>query len=231
MNRICIIPARSGSTRIKNKNFKLFLGIPILQRVAEKVLQSNLFDRVIVTTDSMDYISKVTKIGCEAPFVREKKLSDDYTGTHEVIVDAIRRLDLSDCTIVSCIYPTAVFLNINDLEVSLNLAEKHSKGQYFVPVCSFDYPIQRALVEMNGIFSAREPSFQKQRSQDLEETFHDCGQFYTANVKHWKDQTNLLDNCQGIILPKWRVQDIDTLDDWLDAEIRFEALQKKGEYF
>ena len=232
MEKICIIPARSGSTRIPNKNFKSFLGIPIFERVLNILKEKNLFDRIILSTDSADYRKIALELGCEVPFLRDVSLSDNHTATHPVVLDAINRLNLTDSSLVSCVYPTSVFLKTDDLEESMHIVSSLNPHSYVLPICKFSYPIQRSLRCVDDLYVAREPEKMTSRSQDLEEHFHDCGQFYTAKVTHWKNTFDILSGSgnRGIVVPSWRVQDIDTPDDWYEAEIKYKILQERGVY-
>ena len=115
--KIAIIPARGGSKRIPYKNIKLFKGVPIISRTIKELKKSNIFDLIIVSTDSLKIAKIAKKNGVEVPFLRPKKISDDYTDTQTVIKHAIKWLkDKNIYTkYICCVYPTSVFLNKKDL--------------------------------------------------------------------------------------------------------------------
>ena len=79
--KVAIIPARSGSKRIAQKNIKLFCGKPMIAWSIEAAIESGCFDRVIVSTDDNDIAEVAKKYGAEVPFIRPQELSDDFTGT------------------------------------------------------------------------------------------------------------------------------------------------------
>lgn len=95
MANIAIIPARGGSKRIHKKNIKLFCGEPIIRYSIENALESNIFENVIVSTDDEKIADLAISYGAEVPFLRNESLSDDYTTTGQVILDAIHRLQKS----------------------------------------------------------------------------------------------------------------------------------------
>ena len=87
---VVVLPARKNSKRIKNKNIKPFLGIPIIIRTITKLKKSKIFDKIIVSTDSVRIKKIVEKYGAYVPYYRSKKLSDDHTGISEVVADVTR---------------------------------------------------------------------------------------------------------------------------------------------
>ena len=93
MNKIiCIIPARKGSKRLKNKNIKTFYGKPIISQVIQKLKKFKIFDKIYVSTDcsKIENIAKKHKLEV---IKRNKKLSNDHTDTKTVIIDAITKLE------------------------------------------------------------------------------------------------------------------------------------------
>jgi pseudaminic acid cytidylyltransferase len=226
---IAVIPARSGSKRIPKKNIKPFLGKPIIAYSIEAALSSNIFDRVIVSTDS-DEIAKIAlNYGAEVPFIRPKNLSDDFSGTHEVVGHAIKSLELDDNLIsyVCCIYATVPMIQTSDLKDGLNLM-KTNKWHSVIAATSFSYPIFRSFERApSGGLKMVFPEHYSSRSQDLPEIYHDAGQFYWAKPEIWKQKPSKFDENTAIIeLPPYRVQDIDTLEDWKRAEIIYKYLQE-----
>lgn len=221
---IAVIPARAGSKRIPKKNIKQFFGKPIIAWSIEAALNSGCFQRVIVSTDDQHTASIAEQWGAEAPFLRPAKLSGDFTQTIPVIQHAIGWFLQKSINIdaVCCIYATAPFISSEDIRFG---KEKLSDTEcnYVFPVTSYPFPIQRALkVNNDGITNMLYPEHFKTRSQDLETAFHDAGQFYWGKTRTWVEGTDLFDAASPIFLPRHRVVDIDTLDDWYLAERLFE---------
>ena len=227
--RVAIIPARGGSKRILKKNIKNFCGEPIIGRVINIAKKSKIFNKIIVSTDDKKIASIAKKYKAEVPFVRPSNLANDKAATLDVIVHAVKWLKSrgNKPTEVCCIYPTAPLTQIKDLKNSLKEL-KTGKWNYVFSATSFGYPIFRALRKDNKnnlktVFSNKINN----RSQDLETTFHDAGQFYWANTKTWINKKKIFNSkSKMILLPRWRVQDIDTIDDWKKAEIIFKLLKK-----
>lgn len=230
MTNICIVPARSGSKRIPNKNIRPFLGKPILERVYELIKMCKNVDRIILSTDSEQYASIARGIGFEIPFLRGSDISDGITPTHPVILDCIDRMDIAENDCVSCVYATSVLMDPSDLEQSFEIVGKAETDTYVVPVCAYPYPIQRALAsDENGLFNMVDRSKIITRTQDLPIRYHDTGLFYTARARHWKQQSEILVNFKGLEIPNWRVSDIDDYDDWIAAEMKYKIMKQSSE--
>lgn len=223
---ICIIPARGGSKRIKKKNIKNFCGRPIILWSIQVAKQSECFDKIIVSTDDTEIKDLSIENGAEVPFIRPAQLSDDFTGTVPVVAHAIKWQIkyFKKPTYVCCLYPTAPFLKPEDLKTGLEKL-KNISAEYVFSATEYNYPIQRSF----RILSDERVEMFKQehmntRSQDLEQAFHDAGQFYWAETDVWlKEKPVLGKNSAVVKLPKFRVQDIDTNDDWIKAELMFSA--------
>ncbi len=227
---VAVIPARGGSKRIPRKNIRPFGGKPMIARSIRAALDSGCFDRVIVSTDDAEIAAVAREHGALVPFMRPAELSDDHTGTVPVIAHAIRteiaggqRPDL-----VCCIYATAPFLRSQDLQ--RGLAQLQTSGaDYAFSVTSYAFPIQRAIrVRPDGRLGMFEPQHFNTRSQDLEEAYHDAGQFYWGRAEAWLDNRPLFSaGSVPVLLPRYRVQDIDTMEDWERAELMLQALQNR----
>lgn len=228
--RLAVIPARGGSKRIPRKNVREFCGKPIIAWSIEAALQSKCFDRVIVSTDDEEIADVARRFGAEIPFLRPAKLADDYTGTAAVVRHAIEWFEGNGVTYeeVCCIYATAPFIRAEDIRSGLEIFHS-SNADYAFTVTSFPFPIQRAVkISSAGTFEVFYPDHYNTRSQDLEEAYHDAGQFYWGKTSAWKEGAMLFsERAVPIILPRYRVQDIDTLEDWIRAEMMFGAIQKE----
>ena len=231
--KVAIIPARGGSKRIPKKNIKNFLGKPIISYSIETAINTNLFDKVIVSTDS-DEIAKVAiKYGAETPFVRPKKFADDFTGTHEVIRHAVNWLENKGEKIdyICCIYPTAPLIEKNDILRGFDLI-KSGKWDSIMAATNFSYPIFRSFKKLtNGGLKMIFPEHYKSRSQDLPNVYHDAGLFYWAKPEIWKKKSQGYNEKNSIVeIPNHRVQDIDTFEDWEKAELIYKILRKNNDY-
>jgi pseudaminic acid cytidylyltransferase len=218
---IAVIPARGGSKRIPRKNIREFAGKPIIAHSIECALRSGLFERVIVSTDDAEISAVARHFGAEVPFTRPSELSGDHAGTAEVITHTVKFV-LDEGTKVSavcCIYPTAPFLRSEDLARGLKLLES-GKLQFVFAATTFAYPIFRSFRrEPNGGLAMLFPQHLNTRSQDLPEVLHDAGQFYWGTKDAWLHYTNIFGELSSVVsIPRWRVQDIDTEEDWIRAE-------------
>ena len=227
---LCVIPARGGSKRIPKKNIKIFYGKPIIIWSIESAIKSKCFDKIIVSTDDNN-IAKIAKsAGAEVPFMRPKYLSDDFTGTGEVVSHAIKwykrkkQIYKNTC----CIYATAPFINFKDIKKSFKIL-RTSKADYVFSATNYSYPIQRSFkITLNNRVEMFMPKFFYKRSQDLQESYHDAGQFYWGTSEAWINSKKLFSkNSVPILLPKYQVQDIDSLEDWKLAEKKFNFLINK----
>jgi pseudaminic acid cytidylyltransferase len=233
MTRVAIIPARGGSKRIARKNIRPFHGMPIMAYSIRTALESNLFDRVIVTTDDEEIAHIARLHGAETPFTRPAALSDDYAGTMEVVQHALAELtELGEKpAFACCIYATAPFLQARYLREGLQLLEAHADKSFAFSVTTFDFPVQRALrVTADGALDALYPEYRLVRSQDLDTAWHDAGQFYWGRARAWQRGDTLFSPVSlPVALPRHLVQDIDTLEDWQRAEWTYAALKAAGE--
>jgi N-acylneuraminate cytidylyltransferase len=226
---VAIIPARGGSKRIPRKNLKPFDGVPMIVRSIRTALDSGLFERVVVSTDDAEIAEVARAHGADVPFLRPAELADDFAGTAPVIVHALQQLP--DFDYACCVYATAPLLQTRYLRQGLALLEQHQDKSYAFSVCSFGFPVQRALtLDGQGALQALYPEFRNTRSQDLPEAFQDAGQFYWGRSEAWlRGEVMYSPSSLPVILPRHLVQDIDTLEDWKRAEYLYAALKAGGE--
>lgn len=226
---VCVIPARGGSKRIPFKNIKNFCGKPMIVWAIEAAKNSGCFDDIIVSTDDEEIAEIAIAFGATVPFKRPYNLSDDHTGTIPVIKHAVEwyQENVKPVNYVCCIYATAPFLRPYDLRRGLQ-ALQSDDIDYTFSVTSYAFPIQRALrLSKDGRVSMFQSQHFNTRSQDLEEAWHDAGQFYWGRADAWSNERPLFaERSAAIALPRHRVQDIDTLEDWTQAEWLFKALQE-----
>lgn len=226
--KLAVIPARGGSKRIPRKNIKEFCGKPMIAWSIEAAIQSGCFDEVIVSTDDQEIADVARQFGASVPFLRPAELSDDYTGTIPVIRHAIEWMQEQGRNVqeVCCIYATAPFVAPEDLRKGLQILG-NTGSSYAFSVTSYAFPIQRAIrLTGAGRVEMFNPEHFNTRSQDLEEAYHDAGQFYWGQADAWVEGRPIFAEFSAPVgLPRHRVQDIDTLEDWDRAEWMFKALQ------
>ena len=218
---ICIIPARGGSKRIPKKNIKIFRGDPMIKWSIKAAIKSKCFDRIIVSTDDEEIAKVSLDFGAEVPFKRPNELANDFATTREVIDHSIRWLNQkhTKITFVCCLYATAPFVFYEDIQKGFELIRNIKENHFLFTCTSFEYPIQRALsISKNGESKMISPENYSKRSQDLVEAYHDAGQFYIGSQNAWLYNNNFFENGFPLLLPRWRVQDIDTVEDWIRAE-------------
>lgn len=224
---IAIIPARSGSKRIPGKNIKLFSGKPMIGYAIETALGSQLFDRVIVSTDTLEIANIARKFGAEVPFMRPNELADDLTPTVPVIRQALETLlnTTPNIDFVCCIYPCVPFLEVEDLKISLEML-RCSAADYCFPIAEYSSIIQRALVKNEDeIVCPVFPEYELKRTQDIPPSYYDAGQFYWGIRDAWLKNDRIHSNGVGLLIPSYRVIDIDTEDDWKRAEMMWHFKQ------
>ena len=224
--KIAIIPARGGSKRIPRKNIKDFCGKPIIAYSIEAALDSNIFDKVIVSTDDEEIAKIAKEYGAEVPFIRPSELSDDYTATIPVIAHAIKELQKEGpVDIACCIYATAPFIQQKSLKEAHTLLLQN-QSDYAFSATSFAFPIQRAIkLDKNNHVEMFNPEHFNTRSQDLEEAYHDAGQFYFGKSEAWLNARPIFSQeSTAVILARHLVQDIDTMEDFRRAEFMYKAM-------
>jgi len=223
---IAIIPARGGSKRIPRKNIKIFHGKPLITYSIEVAIKSNLFEKVIVSTDDEQIAEIAKSYGAEVPFLRPKDLSDDYAGTFDVIDHAVEFLksEGEEFNYVCTIYATAPLLQDKYLIEGFEKL-KNSDAVNAFSCTSMPFPIQRTFkINQDNRCEMFWPENFMQRSQDLEEAYQDAGQFYWTKLEKKSDKVMFGEDSIPIVLPRHLVQDIDTLEDWERAEFMYQAL-------
>jgi pseudaminic acid cytidylyltransferase len=221
--RLCVIPARGGSKRIPRKNIRVFGGKPMIAWSIKAAQVSSCFDRIIVSTDDEEIADVAREWGADVPFMRPAELADDLAGTTPVVAHALQwhQVQSHELTAVCCLYATAPFVDPADIRQGLEWLEQAAADRFVFTATAYASPIQRALRldEASGEAHMWQPEQFSKRSQDLEPAYHDAGQFYWGRPKAWLQSGNLFEGSKPLVLPRWRVQDIDTEDDWTQAEL------------
>lgn len=223
---VAIIPARGGSKRVPRKNIKLFHGKPLIAYSIEVALKSKLFESVIVSTDDEEIARIAKKYGAEVPFLRPKELADDFSGTQKVVDHALQTLKSQGREFDFCctIYATAPLLQATYLQKALEKLKKSDAVNAF-SATTMPFPIQRTFkLDDGGHCEMFWPENYNKRSQDLEEAYQDAGQFYWRNLSKVASDVIFSKESVAIILPRYLVQDIDTLEDFTRIELLYKAL-------
>jgi N-acylneuraminate cytidylyltransferase len=227
--KIAVIPARGGSKRIPRKNIRSFCGKPIIAYSISAAQQTGLFDQVVVSTDDEEIASVARTFGATTPFVRPKEIADDFTGTNAVVKHAAAWFNAQshDVTHACCLYATAPLVQAQYIAEGYE-ALSRSDAAFAFSVTSYAFPIQRAVrITPEGRVDAIYPEHRMTRSQDLEHAYHDAGQFYWGTARAFlEDMPLFAPHSIGVILPRHLVQDIDTLEDWNQAELMFGAINR-----
>lgn len=207
---LCIIPARSGSKRIPNKNIKLFHGKPIIEYAICSAEKSKLFDKIIISTDNDITFNRYLKY---IPFLRSEKASNDKATLTDVIFDVIEKMNVNYANIF-VILPTAVFVDEHDILLSYDLLKNNDS---VVSVLKFNSHIQRAFILKNNKIKMLNEKYMFSKSQDLHDTYYDAGQLYWfKKVKFIKQKRIFMKNTVPYILKD--AIDINTISDWKKAE-------------
>jgi len=227
--RIAVIPARGASKRIPRKNIREFCGKPMVAWSIEAAKASALFDYIMVSTDDKEIAAVAAQWGASVPFVRPAALSDDNAGTIEVIAHAVQwAIDQGwQVSAACCIYATAPFIQVDDLRRGLEILES-GNWAYVFTATDFASPIFRAFRQgAEGGVEMFFPEHFLTRSQDLPAALHDAGQFYWGRPPAWLEGKRIFDRYSvPIIIPRWRVEDIDTEEDWVRAEFLAEIVKR-----
>ncbi|MCP9787673.1 pseudaminic acid cytidylyltransferase [Cyanobium sp. Maggiore-St4-Cus] len=232
MSLLCVIPARGGSKRIPRKNIREFGGKPMIAWSIEAANASECFDHIIVSTDDIEIADVARQWAAEVPFMRPAELADDFASTNQVVAHCVQWYQDRghELTAVCCLYATAPFVEPADIKQGLVLLDQAPIDRFVFTATDYPSPIQRALrLDLDsGMAHMWHPEQFSKRSQDLEDAYHDSGQFYWGRPQAWLQSENLFEGSKPLLLPRWRVHDIDTADDWKHAELMRQALAQEA---
>lgn len=223
--KIVIIPARSGSVRIKNKNLKKFNQIPIILETIKKIKKMRIFDKIYVSTDSKKIAELVVKHGAVIPYIRSKKLSNSYASTNAVIKDFIIKTEkITNFNLICCIYPTSIFINKDMIKKGISKLSKNIDFSF--SATNYSYPVQKSFKILNNKPNLIFKKYMFYRSQDLQTIYHDAAQFYVGYKDKWKNKKFKINQRSfPVLIKNNKVQDIDTIDDWEIARLKFKLLK------
>lgn len=229
--KIAVITARGGSKRIPRKNIKEFCGKPILAYSIEAALNSGIFDEIMISTED-DEIAKIAQsYGAAFPFRRSEKTAGDHAMTIDVMLEVVEEYKKigKEPDTICCIYPTAPFVTAEKL-IKADELMKETNADAVIPVVKFSFPPQRCFIINGNYMKYKWPENELKRSQDLEPFYHDAGQFYLLKTDIMKEEHTLVPNKTApFILDEMEVQDIDNMDDWNIAEIKYKAMRIRNE--
>ena len=229
--QLAVIPARGGSKRIPRKNIKMFHGQPMIAWSIQAAIDSGCFDEVWVSTDDEEIAEVAQVYGAKVPFLRPVHLSDDFATTADVMSHAVEEFGKINQVLpdyICCLYATAPFVTKADLVQGLEKIKNNSNLNYVFSATTYPFPIQRAIkLNEHDTVEMFSPQYFNVRSQDLEEAWHDAGQFYWGTAEAWLNKAMIFSTQSRVVeLPRFRVQDIDTQEDWDRAEWLFKAIQQ-----
>ena len=227
MRSVAIITARGGSKRIPKKNIKQFCGKPIIAYSIEAAVKSQMFDEVMVSTESDEIADIARQYGANVPFMRSAENADDFADTTDVLLEVLECYKKTgrEFDEFCCIYPTAPFITAEKLIQSHKLLE-NEEVYNVVPMVPFSFPPQRGMVVREGMLRPVNLQAIDMRSQDLETILHDCGQFYWCNKNAFLKNVDILSNhTVPFIISELEVQDIDNETDWKLAELKYRMIR------
>lgn len=227
---IAIITARGGSKRIPKKNIRDFCGRPIIEYSIEAAITSDVFQEVMVSTDDGEIAKIARKCGAAVPFMRSPDTADDYATTVDVLMEVLGEYQRKGKGFerACCIYPTAPFITPEKLQRAMALLEEEGT-EAVVPVTAFSFPPMRGMYIRDGRLWYHHPEYAAMRSQDIETMYHDCGQFYCFKPDILLHKRAIItEHTKALVIPEQEVQDIDTLEDWAIAEMKYRLLIHSG---
>ena len=227
--KIAMITARGGSKRIPRKNIKEFCGKPILAYSIEAALNSGVFDEVMISTEDDEIASIAQQYGAKFPFRRSVEMAGDHAMTIDVMLEVVNEYKKRgiEPESVCCIYPTAPFITADKLRKANDLFE-NCGADAVIPVVKFSFPPQRCFVVEGDYMKYKWKEYELSRSQDLEPYYHDAGQFYFIKTDAMISQHTLVpEKTAPLIMDEMEVQDIDNMDDWNIAEIKYRLMNKE----
>ena len=227
-NNIAIIPARGGSKRIPKKNIKDFLGKPIITYAINACKESGIFSEIMVSTDDNEIAAIAKENGANVPFMRSAKTADDYATTYDVLEEVLcnyKQME-KEFSYVCCVYPCVPFLKSQTLQQAFNQLAS-TENDAVQPVCKYPIPIDWAMRIENGILVPNDRKAQLIRSQDIEPKYFDAGMFYLLETTALLNEKTITPvKTIPYIIDEQEVQDIDTIEDWNMAELKYKLLKE-----
>jgi len=226
--RLLVIPARSGSKRIKNKNIKLFNGKPIISYPIQAAIKSRLFNKIHVSTDSIKIANICKKLGIPDEFLRPKKLSGDKVTLFDVMKFVKSKYKSKGHVFdeIWCILPATPLLTSNDLKVFAKYYQ--NKKSPMIVASPYPAPINWKFEIKNNLLKNVNEKEMRDLKLSKKKYYYDSGQVYCFNDSYIdKSDINFKDKIFVYPLPLEKSVDIDNIDDWNFAEILFHGLKKR----
>ena len=225
---ICIIPARSGSVRIKDKNIYKINGKPMIAHTIKLLINSNIFSRIVVSTDTKKIADIARKYGAEVPFLRSKKLSNSKSTIKDTVVDVIKKIDSYNCPIHFVVYPTAILIEKKDLVSSLGILKNESKANSVVSVIANNSFYRSFVLKKKKEIVWRWKKFQNTMSQDLPRAYSDTGTFFLFKTKSYlKSKDMLVGPALFYEIDKFKGIDVNTQNDLLFLKLAYAKSKNK----
>jgi len=233
MSLIAVIPARGGSKRIPQKNIRPFCGRPMISYPLETARQSGLFDLIHVSTEDTVIRDTAAGLGFAPDFPRPVELADDHVGVVPVLGHVARtytergRRFAGVCLISAC----APLLEAADLAAAAKLFYEHGGKKLVLGVTSYPAPVEWAFrISADGLLIADNQASHATRSQDLQHAYYDSGMLAIHPISDFEPGADLkVRPTIAHILPRHRVVDIDTAEDWEMAETLYLGHQQRPE--
>lgn len=230
MKNLALMLARGGSKGIPNKNIKLLNGKPLLYYSAKAVIESNLFDRFIISTDSQRIAEIAKKNGIEVPFLRPQELAQDNSNALDAIEHALKFIENEDKVYdnVLYIFPTAPLILKDDIINAYKLLS-NKNADLIIAVTETDHPMfwMNTLPPDNSLKNFVPKIARKKNRQELPKSYRISGSLYIGKwdvfyyKKDWFDV-----NSFAYVIPRERAVDIDSEIDFKLAEILLKEIEK-----
>jgi CMP-N,N'-diacetyllegionaminic acid synthase len=220
MKTIAIIPARSGSKGLKDKNIKLLNGKPLIAYTIEAAIMSGMFDEVFVSTDSERYAEIAMEYGANVPFLRSEAQSSDITSSWDVVSEVLKRFRKlgNDFDIFALLQPTSPLRTSNDIVAAFKIMSKR-QANAVVAVCEVDHsPLWcNSLPEDGSLCGFLDKELVTKSRQQLKTFFRINGALYIVNASYFNSANNIYEEkCYAYVMEKSKSIDI---DDQIDFDI------------
>lgn len=225
MNIAALIPARKGSKRIPKKNHHSIDGEYLVNKVIKNLEKSNYITNIFVTTDDDELKEKITS--SKVKFLsRNPKFSDDYSS----VIDLVRNHYFEDLEEFDAIFQTyihAVSINSQTIDDAIKKL-MDSKENSIMSISKMNVPVEWTFKKKNERLISNFQGMQNIRSQDLEESFLDAGQFYGYKSKWFSEnESNEYENCTYFEVKDFQAVDLDIPEDIEKLEYSYRYAKSK----
>jgi len=213
---IAIIPAREGSKGVKNKNIKILKDKPLIIHTIEEAKKSNLIDKLVVSTDSIEIAELSKNSGAEVPFIRPEELSTDSSLTYDVVKHCIEyyKINGEHFDIILLLQPTTPFRTVETINKSINILKNNSVYTSVVSVVDVEgnHPLRMKKIEGDYLINYIDQGFENMNPRnELPKVYIRSGAIYAILTKNFYEEQSLVSNlCAPIILDKIETINIDS---------------------